>query len=451
MPGFLRSSDAFIWSIESDPCLRSTIVVLVLLDRPPDWRELTKRFELLSRVVPAFRERVVPSPGLAPPRWEPDDEFDLAFHLRRVDAPAPGDMATLEEMARIAAMADFDRARPLWECTLIEGLVDGGAALLCKVNHALTDGVGAVEMAAALYDRAPQYEEWPAPTGAAPRTTRASPYRTAALGAVRYATDALKATRRLPALVGKGIQNPAKAVVETCETAASVWRTAQPTRGPGSPIMIDRHKGRRLATHHVPTEGLHKAGLNAGGSLNDAFIAAVAGGLRRYHEKHGAMVESLTMTMPISVRAPHDPPGGNRATLMRFEVPVGIVDAAERIRIIHEATAKVRNEKSLRHTEFIAAALRLAPRWYVGSALRKVDFIASDVPGFAEPIYLAGAAVRMQYAFSPTLGAAFNITLLTCVDECALGINVDTAAIQDVDVFHDCLIAGFDEVLALAH
>lgn len=51
MPGFLRSSDAFIWSIESDPCLRSTIVVLVLLDRPPDWRELTKRFELLSRVV----------------------------------------------------------------------------------------------------------------------------------------------------------------------------------------------------------------------------------------------------------------------------------------------------------------------------------------------------------------------------------------------------------------
>ena len=37
-------------------------------------------------------------------------------------------------------MADFDRARPLWEATLIDGLADGGAALLCKVNHALTDG-----------------------------------------------------------------------------------------------------------------------------------------------------------------------------------------------------------------------------------------------------------------------------------------------------------------------
>ena len=41
-------------------------------------------------------------------------------------------------------MADFDRARPLWEATLIDGLADGGAALLCKVNHALTDGVGGV-------------------------------------------------------------------------------------------------------------------------------------------------------------------------------------------------------------------------------------------------------------------------------------------------------------------
>ena len=36
---------------------------------------------------------------------------------------------------------------------LIDGLADGGAALLCKVNHALTDGVGGVQIAMTLYDR----------------------------------------------------------------------------------------------------------------------------------------------------------------------------------------------------------------------------------------------------------------------------------------------------------
>jgi hypothetical protein len=79
------------------------------------------------------------------------------------------------------------------------------------------------------------------------------------------------------------------------------------------------------------------------------------------------------------------------------------------------------------YTQLIAGALNLAPRWYVGSALRNVDFVASDVTGFPMPIYLAGARVRMQYAFSPTIGAVLNVALLSYVDTCALGINVDTA------------------------
>jgi diacylglycerol O-acyltransferase / wax synthase len=452
MAEFLRSSDAFIWSIEGDARLRSTIVVLIVLDRPPDRQELTNRFELLSRTVPMFRQRVVPSPGLAPPRWELDREFDLAFHVRRVAAPAPGDLGALLEMARIAAMADFDRARPLWESTLIEGLADGGAAVLCKLNHALTDGVGAVEMAATLFDRTERYEECPIPMSAVPPAARPfSKYWEIVSGGIGYAADALMASLKVPALVANGVRDPLGTVTGVYSTAASIWRTARPTRRPGSPIMLERHKSRQLAIHQVPKERLQRAGLIAGGSLNDAFIAAVTGGLRRYHEKHAAATGNLIVTMPISIRTPHDPPRGNRATLMRFEVPAGIADAAHRIRIIHELTSQARNEKSLSYTQFIAGALCLAPRWYVSSALRNVDFIASDVPGFAEQVYLAGAAVRMPYSFSPTLGAALNITLLTYVDTCALGINVDTGAIPDVDVFYDCLVAGFDEVLALAN
>jgi diacylglycerol O-acyltransferase / wax synthase len=69
---------------------------------------------------------------------------------------------------------------------------------------------------------------------------------------------------------------------------------------------------------------------------------------------------------------------------------------------------------------------------------------------FPMPVYLAGASVRMQYAFAPTIGAGLNVTQLSYVDTCALGINVDTGAIPDFDVFYDCLVAGFDDVLALA-
>ena len=65
-------------------------------------------------------------------------------------------------------------------------------------------------------------------------------------------------------------------------------------------------------------------------------------------------------------------------------------------------------------------------------------------------MFLGGALVLTQYAFGPTIGAAVNVTLLTYVDTCAIGVDVDTGAIPDYDVFSESLAAGFDEVLALA-
>jgi hypothetical protein len=195
---------------------------------------------------------------------------------------------------------------------------------------------------------------------------------------------------------------------------------------------------------------LREAAHRCGGALNDAFVAGVAGGLRRYHEQHGIAVGDLHLTMPVSLRTTADDMGGNRITLMRFDVPVGEVDPAVRIRAVHERARAVRDERSLPYTQVIAAALNLMPRWYIGSILRHVDFLASDVPGVPVPVFLGGAPVRAQYAFGPTIGASVNVTLLTYVDTCALGINVDTAAIPDFDVFYDALVAGFAEILSLA-
>jgi hypothetical protein len=111
-----------------------------------------ERFELVSRTLPMFRQIVVETPGPHPPRWEFAADFDPGFHLRRVSAPEPGNLDGVLELARVAAMSDFDRARPLWTATLIEGLDDGGAAVLLKFHHALTDGVGGVQIAMMIFD-----------------------------------------------------------------------------------------------------------------------------------------------------------------------------------------------------------------------------------------------------------------------------------------------------------
>ncbi len=452
----MSQTDAFTWAMESDARLRSTVVSVILLDKSPDWEVVRSRFEALSRDMPIWRQRVLESPPPTPPRWEDAPDFDLDFHLRKVSAPEPGNIDGVLEMARVAAMADFDRARPLWTATLIEGLDDGGAAVLCKFHHALTDGVGGIQVAMHLFDLTEEPRTVEAVEGGIDKPD------VHALGPLSDYVDALRydlglvqqavsgVAENAPRLLFKAFRNPLKAVADAGELAASVYRTMRPVTETGSPLMKERTLVRKLGVHEVPLSKLKAAAHAGGGALNDAFVAGIAGGLRRYHERHEVQIDDLHLTMPISVRTEDDDEGGNHITLARFDVPVGLADPAARIAETRERTTKVRNEKSTPYIQIIAGAMNLMPRWYIGSVLRKVDFLASDVPGVPVPVYLAGAKVKTQYAFGPTIGSAVNVTLLTYVDTCALGIDVDTGAIPDFDEFYDCLIAGFDEVLALA-
>jgi diacylglycerol O-acyltransferase len=452
MTEFMRNSDAFTWAMESDPRLRSTVVTVIVLDRSPDWGEVRNRFDVISRKVPMVRQRVVPSPPPAPPRWEDAADFDLDFHMRRVTAAAPGTFDIVLEMARAAAMEDFDRARPLWEATLIDGLENDGAAMVLKFHHALTDGVGGIQIGMILFD----LSEVPEKLGPVAEVAEVTPppwlsgYRDTARYDARLVGNALMGTLKMaPKLISNAILRPIPTVSSAAEMAASVYRTVRPVNRTGSPLMRKRSLLRRLGVLEVPFPQLRAAAHHCDGGLNDAFVAGVAGGLRRYHEEHGVTVGDLHLTMPISLREAGDEMGGNRITVMRFDVPVGVADPAERIRQIHERTGRVRHEKSLPYTQWIAGALNMMPRWYIGSILRNVDFLCSDVPGIPVPVFLGGARVVTQYGFGPTIGSAVNVTLLTYVDVCTLGIDVDTGAIPDYDVFFESLVAGFDEVLAL--
>ncbi|OBI40784.1 wax ester/triacylglycerol synthase domain-containing protein [Mycobacterium sp. E796] len=453
MTAFLRNSDAFTWAMETDPRLRSTVVSVVLLERSPDWDEVRARFDLISRKLPMFRQRVIPSPPPAPPRWEYAPDFDLDYHVRRGVAPGGGRLDDVLEMARLAEMQDFDRARALWETTFIDGLENGGAAMICKFHHALTDGIGGVQIAMNLFNLSEdlcEHEPLP-PEPEASRPSWVTGYRdTWRYNAGLLANAVAGAAKAAPRLVYDGVRRPVATVRSAAAIAGSVYRTVRPITRTGSPLVTDRGLIRHLMVHEVPMPQLRDAAHRAGGALNDAFVAGVAGGLRRYHEKHGVAIGDLHLTMPISLRTKADDMGGNRITLMRFDVPAGEADPAARIEEIHQRAGAVRNEKSVPYTQLIAGALNLMPRWYIGSVLRHVDFLASDVPGVPVPVFLGGAPVRAQYAFGPTIGAAVNVTLLTYVDTCALGIDVDTTAIPDFDVFYDALVAGFDEVLALA-
>ena len=231
--------------------------------------------------------------------------------------------------------------------------------------------------------------------------------------------------------------------------ARSVYRTAAPNRSTLSPVMRDRATTRHLAMIEVSLDALKKSAKTVGGTVNDAYLAAIAGGLRTYHERHGAAVDSLRALMPINLRAGKDANWGNRITLQRLIVPVGETDPAARMRALHRVAGAAREEPSLSVTETIAGALNMLPVGYVGGILKHVDFVASNVPGAPIPVYLAGSKVTGMFAFGPTIGASVNTTLMSYNGTCDIGINIDTAAVPDPDILIGCLRESLAEITAL--
>ncbi len=449
----MRESDAFSWYMERDPLLRSTVVAVMLFDRAPDEAALMRRLDRATRIVPGLRHHLVEPPlRLAPPRWVVDPSFDLSWHVRRIELPAPAGVASVLELARREGMAGFDTARPLWSWTTVSGLEGGRAAAVLKVHHSLTDGIGGIQLATELFDLSPDAPE----PDAGPEAPRAETTSLAALilESLGYDVQRVRAVlrdtiRSTPGAAVHTLRHPVAASRDAARLVGSVIRTVAPMTDTRSPVMLDRRLGWHYDAIDLPLDGLRDAAHAGDGTLNDAFLAGIAGGLQRYHELHDTTVAELRVTMPISIRKDSDPAGGNRITLMRFPVPVGTVDVRSRIRTLHQRAASSRAEPSIPLTNVIAGLLNLLPAGVIGSMLKHVDFLASNVPGLDAPIYVGGAQVLNIYPFGPTIGAALNVTLLSYCGTCNIGVNTDTGAVPDPNVLMTCLREGFDEVLAL--
>lgn len=462
-PRFTRhmsDEDALMWLVEKDPILRSTIVAVALFDRPPDFDRLRARINRATCLIPRFRQHVQSPPfRLGPPRWSVESTFDLDFHLRRMRLPAPGSERTLLDAIQPMASTGFDRARPLWEFTLIEGLYDPDgterAAFAMKVHHAVTDGVGGMALLALLVDLTADAAD-PEDTPAVPAPESMGSRSLVRDSLVHSSRRLLGVARRVPATALNAtratLHDPLGAGADFLRTAASIGRTIAPATEPMSHVMRDRGLGRRLDVFDLSLDDLRRAAKATDGSVNDVFVAAVVGGLHRYHQRHGDCPESLRMTLPINLRHKGDDSGGNHFAPARFGVPATITDPRERVQAIRALVHQWRAEPALQLTSQLAGVLNRLPTSTTtalfGGMLKCCDFVATNVPGAPVPVFAAGARVERLYAFAPPAGAAVNVSLISHCDTCCIGVVADTTAVPDASVMLACLREGFDELLA---
>ncbi|HBX76256.1 MAG TPA: diacylglycerol O-acyltransferase [Acidimicrobiaceae bacterium] len=454
----MSDSDALMWTIEKDPALRSTITTTIVLDSTVPRELLTQKFERLSRVIPRLRQRVRSNPlSIAPPRWEYDPNFDLHFHLWWVKAPGKAQMRDLLSIAEPIAMSGFDRARPLWRAVVVEGLPGKKSAIIMKIHHAVTDGVGGMKLQLELFDMSPDAPE---------REMPAKPTIHVLSQPERFA-DAFEHQRKLQLDMVKrtatgvlgtftsALSDPVGTLSSGGELAASVTRTLRPSSHPMSPLMTGRSLSTRFDVLTLKLDETKRAAKAGGGKLNDAFVGGVARGLYLYHLAHGIDCDMLRMAIPISVRTPEmENVAGNAFVPARIELPVDAEDPRETMRQVRELVQHARVEPANDLIEPLASIINRFPTSTVtalfGSMVKTVDFTTSNVPGAPFPIYLAGARVLSQFPFGPLAGAALNITLLSYQNDLNIGITSDPAAVPDPDVLIASLEKGFDEILSVA-
>jgi WS/DGAT/MGAT family acyltransferase len=448
----MNAVDYLLFRGDANPRTRAAMVGVEYLERSPEWERLTEVFERTSRVVPRLRQKVVvPSLPTSSPCWVTDPDFDLAYHLRRVRLRPGASHRELLDFAERFIQAPLDAGRALWEAVLVEDLEDGKAALLTKQSHAVSDGLGGVRMAEALYDLEPDAPRRPAPP--LPPAEDLSSLDLARQGIGNLPRRALGHVGGVTRKLGGALLHPVGAVKETSAFAGSAGRVLRPSDASPSPLLRRRSAASRVVTLDVPLDDMRAAATAAGGSVNDVYLAALSAALRIYHDKLGVAVSRLPMAVPVSLRREGQAATGNHFAGVLLAAPIEETDPAARVADVRRQVIAAREERAIGIIGNIAPVLSVLPGALLDTlndAMPLPDVQASNVPSYTTDTFIAGVRVERQYPIGPLPGVALMVVLISRAGMCYLGARYDTASITDGAAFEQALREGFDETLSLA-
>ena len=419
--------------------------------------------------IPMFRRRLVEVPfRLHHPVMVEDPDFDLDFHVRRMAVPAPGSMRELTDMAGDFLSRPLDRARPMWEMWIVEGLEDGRIGVLAKVHHSMIDGVTGAEMMVHLFD----LEAEPAAVEA-PADERQPEHVPSDLELVAYAARSLA---RQPLRMARILPATARSVVNLVSRRRSgEGGMATPFSAPRTPWNGAITAHRAIAIGTLSLDDVKAVKRRFGTTVNDVVLALCSGALRRYLMDHGGPTDSpLVSVVPISVRAEAAASGGaaaeglvddgaagaNQVSAMFVSLATDVEDPAERLRAIARLTKGAKEEHNalgaavlMNWAEFAAPGLfARAMRFY--SSMNLADrhrpihnVIISNVPGPPFPLYLAGARLEVLAPLGPIMeGAGLNITVMSYIDRIDVGLIACRELIPDIWDLAEDFSASMEEL-----
>src|SRR3954451_16109811 len=426
---------------------------------PPPFAEILDSLRMRLHLVPRYRQHLrVPPAGTGRPLWIDDPTFNLEYHVRQTALQKPGSERQLLRLTGRIFSQQLDRARPLWELWMVEGLDDGGFALISKAHHAMIDGIAGVDIAQVMFDLSPVPAEIDHPDEAwqpAPEPSSAQLLAAGMVGLLR--TSLHGALRATGALRDHG------AALHAAREAAEglgeiVWAGLNPAPDTPLNVAIGPHRRYRVVRGDLQD---FKAVKNAfGGTVNDVVLAVVSGALRDWLRLRGIRTEGLELRalVPVSIRGSEDRGAlGNRIAAMRGPLPVYIEDPVERLRAVRSTMDGLKESKQAVSAEVLASVQNFAPPTVLAQASRLnfssrlFNLIVTNGPGPQFPLYMGGRELLDVFpvAFLPK-DHALAIAIMSYNGRMNFGLLGDYDAVPDVGALAQGIEAAIAELVELA-
>ena len=427
------------------------------------FKDVLRTFAERIHRSPVFTRRLSMVPfNLDHPFWVDGDDTDIEFHVRHIALPKPGDWRQFcIQIARLHARA-LDRARPLWEAYIIEGLDNveglppGSFAMFLKIHHAAIDGATGVELMGALHDLEP----------VAPPSGRAEHRRTGATNAGNPDIEMLRH-------VAGGLIRQPLGVLEMIGKSLPAWqRVREGKREQRFRSLGEKERTRfnaRVSAHRVfgavnfdLREVVAVKSSVEGATVNDVMLAIVSGAMRSYLQAKGELPHgSLVTGAPVNVRADAERgTGGNMVSMMSIALRTDVADPLGRLRQVHEAAV---NSKAYMNAvgarlltdwtnrlpaQVTALGFRAAAAAGLLSAGKPVfNTIVTNVPGPQVPLYFAGARLVRSFGAGPCVDGMGMFQVVTSyAGQIAISFQSCRDMMPDPGFYERCLADSFAEL-----
>lgn len=260
------------------------IGVVIVLDTTDGCSPAALAAAIESRLpaVARLRQRLVrPAAGLGRPFWVDDPNFAFSHHLEVHDCPVGQGRAGLLAVAADLLMARLAPDRPLWAARIVTNVAEGrtGVAFVC--HHVIADGIGGLDILAALVGVGARSADTGFPRPAPPRTQLLVDTTRRYLASI---ADAPRAMLRL----GHGLTELARAL-----PVRARWSTLN------QPIGSD---GIRLVTVSADLPRMLDAAHAHRATMNDLALCAITGALADLLAHRGEFADEIVVSVPLSPR-----------------------------------------------------------------------------------------------------------------------------------------------------